>query len=44
MINTQDLIWQSLVQVHDVPDTIMHWLDDDQSLTAKLKESLMILQ
>ena len=37
MINTQDLIWQSLEQAHDVPDTIMHWLDDDQSLTAKLK-------
>jgi chorismate--pyruvate lyase len=37
MINTQDLIWKSLEQAHDVPDTIMHWLDDDQSLTAKLK-------
>ena len=37
MINTQDLIWKSLEQAHDVPDNIMHWLDDDQSLTAKLK-------
>ena len=37
MINTQDLIWQSLEQAHDVPDAIMYWLDDNQSLTAKLK-------
>lgn len=37
MINTQDLIWQSLGQAHDVPDTVMYWLDDDQSLTTKLK-------
>ena len=37
MINTQDLIWQNLDQAHDVSETVMHWLDDDQSLTAKLK-------
>ncbi len=37
MINTQDLIWQSLDQAHDVPDTVMHWLDDSRSLTTKLK-------
>ena len=37
MINTQDLIWQSLERAHDVPDAIMYWLDDNQSLTAKLK-------
>ena len=37
MINTQDLIWQSLDQARHVPDAVMHWLDDDQSLTAKLK-------
>ena len=37
MINTQDLIWQSSKQAHDVPNAVMYWLDDDQSLTAKLK-------
>jgi 4-hydroxybenzoate synthetase (chorismate lyase) len=37
MINTQDLIWQSLERAHDVPNAVMYWLDDDQSLTAKLK-------
>lgn len=37
MINTQDLIWQNLDQAHGVSETVMHWLDDDQSLTAKLK-------
>ena len=37
MINTQDLIWQSLKQARDVPNAVMYWLDDDQSLTAKLK-------
>ena len=37
MINTQDLIWQSLEQTQNVPDTVMYWLDDNQSLTAKLK-------
>ena len=37
MIDTQDLTWQSLDQVRNVPDAVVHWLDDDQSLTAKLK-------
>lgn len=37
MINTQDLIWQNLDQAHDVPGAVMHWLDDNRSLTAKLK-------
>ncbi len=37
MINTRDLIWQSLDQAHDVPDAVMHWLDDSRSLTTKLK-------
>ena len=37
MINTQDLIWQSLKQARDVPNAVMYWLDDNQSLTAKLK-------
>lgn len=38
MINTQDLIWQNLDQAQNVPDTVMQWLDDSRSLTAKLKK------
>ncbi len=38
MINTQDLVWQDLNQDLDVPETVLVWLDDSQSLTAKLKQ------
>jgi len=38
MINTQDLVWQDLDQANNVPDNVMMWLDDKESLTAKLKQ------
>ncbi|HIG89108.1 chorismate lyase [Candidatus Thioglobus sp.] len=38
MINTQDLVWQDLNQANNVPDNVMIWLDDKDSLTAKLKQ------
>ena len=37
MIQTQNLTWFDLSEVNDVPDPLQNWLDDDQSLTAKLK-------
>ena len=38
MINTQDLTWIDLSNASNVPEAVLVWLDDDQSLTAKLKE------
>ncbi|HIC40587.1 Chorismate--pyruvate lyase [hydrothermal vent metagenome] len=38
MINTQDLTWIDLSDASNVPEAVLVWLDDDQSLTAKLKQ------
>jgi len=38
MINTQDLIWEDLTNTSNVPKSVLGWLDDKQSLTAKLKQ------
>jgi len=38
MINTQDLTWESLTTTSNVPKPVLNWLDDEQSLTAKLKQ------
>ena len=38
MINTQDLTWGNLTNTSNVPKPILNWLDDEQSLTAKLKQ------
>ncbi|RUM80194.1 MAG: chorismate lyase [Candidatus Thioglobus sp.] len=38
MINTQDLTWQNLTNTSNVPESVLGWLDDEQSLTAKLKQ------
>ncbi|SMN15253.1 Chorismate--pyruvate lyase [uncultured Candidatus Thioglobus sp.] len=38
MINTINLVWQDLNQASNVPTNVMTWLNDDQSLTAKLKQ------
>ncbi len=38
MINTQDLTWESLTNTSNAPKSVMDWLDDEQSLTAKLKQ------
>ncbi len=38
MINTKNLIWTNLNQVSNIPDQVLTWLDDHQSLTAKLKQ------
>ncbi|WP_190600291.1 chorismate--pyruvate lyase family protein [Candidatus Vesicomyidisocius sp. SY067_SCS001] len=38
MFNTKNLIWTSLNQIRNIPDHILAWLDDYQSLTAKLKQ------
>lgn len=37
MIQTQNLTWFDLSEVNNIPDPLQNWLDDDQSLTAKLK-------
>ncbi len=38
MFNTKNLIWTNLNQIKNIPDHILTWLDDYQSLTAKLKQ------
>jgi chorismate lyase len=38
MINMQDLTWESLTNASNVPKSVLGWLDDEQSLTAKLKQ------
>ena len=38
MINTQDLTWENLTNTSNVPESVLGWLDDEQSLTAKLKQ------
>jgi len=38
MINTQDLTWENLTNTSNVPKSVLGWLDDEQSLTAKLKQ------
>lgn len=38
MINTKNLIWTNLNQVSNIPDYVLTWLDEQQSLTAKLKQ------
>jgi len=38
MINTQDLTWIDLSDASNVPKAVLVWLDDNQSLTAKLKQ------
>jgi chorismate--pyruvate lyase len=38
MINTQDLTWESLTNASNIPKPVLSWLDDEQSLTAKLKQ------
>ena len=38
MMNTQNLIWTDLSDTHVVPDGVLSWLIDDDSLTAKLKQ------
>ncbi|NYT52813.1 MAG: chorismate lyase [Candidatus Vesicomyosocius endoextente] len=38
MFNTKNLIWTNLNQIRNIPDHILTWLDDYQSLTAKLKQ------
>ncbi len=38
MINTKNLIWQDINQTSGVPSNITAWLNDDKSLTSKLKQ------
>ncbi len=38
MINTKNLLWQELGVVNNIDKNILSWLDDDKSLTAKLKQ------
>ncbi|ABL02642.1 chorismate lyase [Candidatus Ruthia magnifica str. Cm (Calyptogena magnifica)] len=38
MINTKNLIWTNLNQVSNIPNHVLIWLNDHQSLTAKLKQ------
>ncbi|BBB23053.1 chorismate--pyruvate lyase [Abyssogena phaseoliformis symbiont OG214] len=38
MINTKNLMWSNLNQVSNIPSYVLTWLDDHQSLTAKLKQ------
>lgn len=37
MINTESLIWQSLYTFDEAPKSVQLWLNDEHSLTAKLK-------
>lgn len=37
MIHTKNLVWLDLSNVKEVPKYVQIWLNDDQSLTAKLK-------
>lgn len=37
MIDTQNLIWTDLTSANEVPKATLKWLDDGQSLTAKLR-------
>ncbi len=38
MINTKNLVWVDLSNTRNIPKPIQMWLNDDQSLTAKLKD------
>lgn len=38
MINTKNLVWLDLLSTKEVPKFVQIWLNDDQSLTAKLKD------
>lgn len=38
MFNTDDLIWTDFSPASKIPRTVSDWLDDGQSLTAKLKQ------
>ena len=38
MINTENLIWTDLSDTHDIPDYVLHWIIDSNSLTNKLKQ------
>ncbi len=38
MINTKNLIWSNLNKANNIPNHVLTWLDDQQSLTAKLKQ------
>jgi len=37
MIKTKELVWKNLSEINTAPSALKPWLDDDQSLTAKLK-------
>ena len=37
MIQTKNLTWLDLKEVDNIPKQLQNWLDDNQSLTAKLK-------
>lgn len=37
MIQTKNLTWVNLEEVGNIPKPLQNWLDDNQSLTAKLK-------
>ncbi len=37
-MRTQNLIWTELVDINNIPKVVFLWLDDTQSLTAKLKQ------
>ncbi len=38
MIDTKNLLWHELGVVNNIDENILSWLDDDKSLTAKLKQ------
>jgi chorismate--pyruvate lyase len=38
MIDTRNLVWQDLTLTQKAPATVQFWLDDNASLTAKLKQ------
>ncbi len=38
MIDTKNLLWHKLGVVNNIDENILSWLDDDKSLTAKLKQ------
>ncbi len=37
MIETKELVWKNLSEINTAPSALKPWLDDGQSLTAKLK-------
>ncbi len=38
MIDSQNLTWTDLRQADNIPSSVLEWLDDGQSLTAKLQQ------